>query len=280
MNSRSASVLATAVLLLSTTAAAHAQDEGAWSGFYLGGNLGGADPDSSGSSRLRFDTNLDGGFGDTVRTAAGADAFSPGFCGGAAGGRTPASGCRGDKGGAEYGVRGGYDWQRGRWVFGVVAEYTKNDARDSVSAFSTTPAFYTMTRDLDTTLALRGRVGWSLGARGDYLLYATAGAVRANVDHSFVTSNTANAFGPTGDDRAYGWQAGIGLERKVLDHFTVGLEYLYTRLSDDDYRVRVGRGTAPATNPFLLVNPSGTDLRRADEDFQIGALRLTATYRF
>lgn len=31
-----------------------------------------------------FDTSLDGNFTDTVRTVAGADAFSPGFCGGAA----------------------------------------------------------------------------------------------------------------------------------------------------------------------------------------------------
>jgi len=279
MDLRRLLLIASASALLSP-AAVYAQEAGDWSGFYLSGNLGGSEPDSRGASRLDFDTGLDGRYGDTVRTAAGADAFSPGFCDGAAGGRTPASGCRDDKGGAEYGVRGGYDWQRGRWVFGVLAEYTQNDARDSVSGFSTTPAFYTMTRDLDHTLALRGRVGWTAGERGDYLFYATAGAVRAKIDHSFATSNAANAFAPSGGDRADGWQAGLGVERKVLDNFSVGLEYLYTRVSDDDYRVRVSRGAAPANNPFLLVNANGTDLRRADEDMEVSSVRLTATFRF
>lgn len=280
MDLRRSLLIVSASALLFPAAIVHAQEAGDWSGFYLGGNLGGSEPDSRGASRLGFDTDLNGRYDDTVRTAAGADAFSPGFCGGAATGRTPVSGCRDDKGGAEYGLRGGYDWQNGRWVFGVLVEYTQNDARNSVSAFSTTPAFYTMTRDLDDTLALRGRVGWTAGERGDYLFYATAGAVRAKIDHSFATSNAANAFAPSGDDRADGWQAGLGVERKVLDNFSVGLEYLYTRVSDDDYRVRVSRGAAPATNPFLLVNANGTDLRRADEDLEVSSVRLTATFRF
>ncbi|MGO1073053.1 outer membrane protein [Lysobacter sp. CA199] len=267
-------------VLAAAAAPAYAQtaDDG-WSGFYIGGNLGSSEPDGDGG-RFSFDNNLDGTYGDTVRTAAGADAFSPGFCDGAAGGRTPGLGCRDDKGGADYGVRAGYDWQAGRWVFGLLAEYTQGDIRDSVSAFSTTPAFYTMTRDLDDTLALRGRVGWTFGGEGDYLLYLTAGAVRATIDHSFATSNAANAFTLSGDDRADGWQAGLGLERKVLDHFSVGLEYLFSRIDDDDFRVRTSRGTAPANNPFLLVNANGTDLRRTDKDFEFGSLRLTATYRF
>lgn len=36
-----------------------------------------------------FDTNRDGNFNDTVRTTLGANAFSEGFCQGAAQGRTP-----------------------------------------------------------------------------------------------------------------------------------------------------------------------------------------------
>lgn len=279
MNPQRLASIVVAVLAASAAPAYAQSEQNHWSGFYLGGNLGGSEPSGDGG-RIAFDNNLDGNYGDTVRTAAGADAFSPGFCDGAAGGRTPASGCREDKGGADYGVRAGYDWQSGRWVFGVVAEYTQGDSRDSVSAFSTTPAFYTMTRDLDTTLALRGRVGWAFGGEGDYLAYFTAGAVRAKIDHSFATSNTANAFTLRGDDRADGWQAGVGVERKVLDHFSVGLEYLFSRIDDDDFRVRTSRGTAPANNPFLLVNANGTDFRRTDKDFEFGSLRLTATYRF
>lgn len=279
MQSRLSAALAAATLAL-FAAPSLAQDGGDWSGFYIGGNLGASEPMDDDGSSIRFDTNLDGGSDDTVRTGAGADAFSPGFCDGAANDRTPAGGCRNDKGGADYGVRAGFDWQAGRLVYGLLAEYTQGDARDSVTAFSTTPALYTMTRDLDTTLALRARVGYVFGATSDYLAYGTVGAVRAEIDHSFRSSNTANAFTGRGDDQADGYQAGIGIERKVLDNLSLGLEYLYTSVKDDDYRVRTSQGTAPATNPFILTNPAGTDFKRSDEDFDVGSLRLTATFRF
>lgn len=264
-----------------TAAPAFAQSsDSTWTGFYVGGQVGGSEPSDDGGSRILFDTNLDGTYGDTVRTGAGADAFSPGFCDGAAAARTPASGCSDDKGGAEGGLRAGYDWQSGRFVYGAVLEYTKNDARDSVSAFSTTPAFYTMTRDLDSTVALRARLGMAFGENSDWLGYVTAGAARGKIENSFRTSNAANAFPQSGDSDANGYQAGLGIERKVFDNFSVGLEYLYTRLKDDEFRVRAAPGTAPATNPFLLVNPAGTDFRRSDEDFEVSSVRLTATFRF
>ncbi len=270
------------IALLATSAlpASAQSSNDQWGGFYIGGQVGGSEPSSDSGSRILFDTNLDGNFGDTVRTAAGADAFSPGFCDGAAFGRTPGAGCARDKGGAEAGVRAGFDFQTGNLVYGIVLEYTKNDARDSVAAFSTTPALYTMTRDLDSTLALRGRLGLAFGQDGDWLGYATAGAVRGRFENSFSSSNTANTFPQSGDTDANGYQAGVGIERKVLENFSVGLEYLHTRLKDDEFRVRAERGTAPATNPFVLVNPAGTDFRRSDEDFKLDSLRLTATFRF
>ena len=273
--------VAAAMLLATLAAPAFAQSGDAqWSGFYVGGNVGASEPLGSNDGRILFDTDLDGQFGDTVRTTTAADAFSPGFCGGAATGRTPAAGCSDDKGGADYGLRLGYDWQVGQWVFGVVGEYTQGDARDSVSAFSTTPAFYTMTRDLESTTAIRARVGMAFGENSDWLAYATAGAVRARINNSFTTSNTANSFAASGDSDANGFQAGLGIERKVLDNLSLGLEYLHTRVQDDDARVRVTRGTALATNPFILTNANGTDFRRSDEDFDVGSLRLTATLRF
>lgn len=269
-----------ALLAASALPAAAQSSDNTWSGFYIGGQIGGSEPSSDRGSRILFDTNLDGSFGDTVRTGTGADAFSPGFCDGAANARTPGAGCREDKGGAEAGLRAGFDWQSGNLVYGMVLEYTQNDARDSVSAFSTTPALYTMTRDLDSTLALRARLGLAFGENSDWLGYATAGAVRGRFENSFNTSNGANAFPQSGETDANGYQAGVGIERKILENFSVGLEYLYTRLEDDEFRVRAAPGTAPATNPFLLVNPAGTDFRRSDEDSELNSLRLTGTFRF
>lgn len=274
-------LLATVLGALVLSPIAHAQDMDApWRGFYIGGSIGANAPSDQSTRGVLFDTDLNGQYGDTVRTTAGADAFSPGFCGGRATSPRPITGCTDDKGGDELGARVGYDWQMGRLVFGGVLEYTSNDARDSQSFFSTTPALYEFNRDLDDMIAVRGRVGYAFGETQDWLAYATAGYAEGRLDQSFRTSNTVNSFTPRGDDKADGYQAGLGIERRVTDNFSVGLEYLYTELQDDDYIVRVGPGTAPPTNPFRIVNPAGTDVRRVDEDFAINALKLTATFRF
>lgn len=274
-------LIALALAALATPAFAQSSsDAPTWSGFYFGGSLGVGEPVDSDGGRILFDTNLDGNFGDTVRTTTNADAFSPGFCGGAAGGRTPGEGCGDDKGGTEIGARVGYDWQMGGFVFGAVAEYATFDARDSVTAFSTTPASYTMTRELDSAVSLRGRVGYAFGEDYGWLAYVTGGATRARIDNSFTSTNTANAFTQRGEDRSDGVQYGLGIERRLVGNFSMGLEYLRTEIDDEDFRVRTSRGTQPATNPFILVNPAGTDFKRSDDEFKVGSVRLTANWRF
>ena len=87
------------------------------------------------------------------------------------------------------------------------------------------------------------------------------------------------SYGDSGEGSADGFQAGVGIERRFGSNLSLGLEYLATRLDDGNYRVRA-QGPAPATNPFIRVNPAGTDFRRSDEDFDLDSLRLTATWRF
>jgi hypothetical protein len=57
------------------------------------------------------------------------------------------------------------------------------------------------------------------------------------------------------------------------------VEYLRTSLADDTYRVRAA-GPAPATNPFILVNAQGTDMRRSNDTFTLDSLRVGANFRF
>jgi outer membrane immunogenic protein len=252
---------------------------GDWTGGYVGGHAGVVmDPDDD-SDRFLFDTNLDGTFDDTVRTGAGADAFSPGACDGVAQGPTPADGCIGNNGGADWGVRAGYDWQRGAWVFGVVGEIGMNDVRDAMTSFSTTPASYTAVRKIDSLAALRARIGVAFGADNENLVYATGGYAWVQVENAFFTSNGVNTFTDNGDSDASGAQFGAGYERRFGDAWSFGIEYLTTRLDDDEYRVRAA-GPAPATNPFILANPDGTDFRRSDDDFDFDSVRVTVAYRF
>lgn len=247
-----------------------------WQGLYLGAHAGYTSSDSDDDETLVFDTNLDGGFGDTIRTAAGANAFSPGFCGGAATSSLPATGCRETDDGFEFGARLGYDWRFGNFVVGPVVEIARTNVKDSVAAFSTTPAQYTFERKLKGLAAIRLRGGYAFG---DNLIYATGGYAQGDVDHGFDTTNTANTFVLRGDDKASGYQVGGGYERQIAPQVTLGLEYIYTKLDDDDFTVR-SQGPVAATNPFVIVNPAGSDLRRSNEDLAYHSFRITTAYRF
>lgn len=286
MKTIQAAVTGVALLAASTGAAFAQSADDTWTGGYVGlyGGVTGS-PQDSASDRFIFDTNLDRVYGDTVRTAgtattAGVDAFSPGFCNGAGQGATPAAGCTENDSGADYGVRGGYDMQMGSWVFGVVGEYGGNDVRDAVTAYSTTPAYYTMFRKVDRIAALRLRSGYAFGADSANLVYLTGGMAHAKLENEFTTSNGANSFTTNGDTTGFGWQAGAGYERKLGENVSVGLEYLFTSLEADDQRVRTGPGTAPASNPFLITNPAGTDMRRSDKHLDYGTARATVSWRF
>lgn len=271
---------AAALAALMTAAAggpAMAQD---WTGFYIGGHGGWTGLDDEEGATLLFDRNLDGSFSDTVTTGTGANAFSPGFCGGTPNTAVAADGCQDDDDGSEFGGRLGYDWQMGGWVFGLVGEYTAHDVRDTATGFSTTPANYAFHRDLQSVMALRARVGWAMGPM---LIYATGGFAKGKVDQSFTTTNGANAFNPleSNDDDADGGQFGAGLEYALGGGWTIGGEYLRTTLEPDDYVVRVTQGSAPPTNPFVLApNTTGTDIIRSDDEIRLNSFRIGLNYRF
>ncbi len=275
--------LAGAVILGLTASPAFAQEtteDAPFNGLYVGA-AGGYDvqPNDAGSSIL-FDRNLDGRFGDSVTTAAGANAFSSGFCNGAttATTLTGGRGCRKDQDGAAYYGRVGMDTQRGNIVVGVVGEFGKSEITDSVTAFSTTPASYVMTRSVDWEASIRGRAGYAVNTT---LFYGTFGAGYAKIDRDFYSTNTGNVYQQSGKRQQFGILGGGGIEQKVTPNISVGMEYMFHQYQDDDFRVRVTQGTQPATNPFVLApNTTGTDFRRSDDKFRWHSLRATAAFRF
>lgn len=256
-----------------------AQDADNWTGFYVGAHVGYAFQPNDDDESILFDTQLDGTFGDTVRTITTANAFGPGFCGGVATTATPAGGCEDDRDGVEYGLQLGYDYQapQSSLVVGVVADYSRSRLRDSVSAFSTTPANYVMTRRLRDSFTIRGRFGVSMGRA---LIYATGGVAYGSVRNSFTTTNTANSFTDNGDEHGWGGVVGGGLEYRLSGPFSIGAQYLYRSIDAGDYVVRAGPGTAPLTNPFRIVNPNGTDFMRSGERLSSHGVTLTLNYRF
>lgn len=267
-----------ATVALMLAAPAVAQDSGPvdWTGPYVGVSFGKTWQKNDGDEHLRFDTNRDGNYNDVIRTASGANAFSPGTCGGAARGPTPASGCNSDKNAISWMGHIGYDRQFGSIVAGVVAEGGQAFIDDKVSEFSTTPAFYTMRRKIDWNANLRARLGYT--TPGGIMPYITGGLAYAQVQNYFRTSNTANSFTPVdAEEDAWGWTMGGGVEAKVAPNFSIGARYLWTRYNVGDYRVDVGQGTAPATNPFVLTG--GASINRGDK-FDTQSLMVTTSFRF
>lgn len=274
---KTVSAASLALLLAGVAAPALAQTAPDWSGPYIGVFGGFVQPDEDANETLRFDRDLDGQYDDTVTTSGGANAFTD-FCADqVSGGPTP---CDDDSSGVEGGVKLGYDMQFGRWVVGAVGELAGSDAEDSVTGFSSTPAYYSFTRNLDHTAALRARVGY---AAGPALIYATGGAAYGKVENSFVTSNRANSFTVTADeDDADGYQFGGGVEWRLAPNLTFTSEYLYSDLETGEYNIRVAsNGTTPATNPFILApNTTGTDMIRSSDSFKTHGFRLGMNVRF
>jgi outer membrane immunogenic protein len=271
-----------ATMLFAAPAFAQEMTEDApFSGVYIGA-AGGYDvqPNDVGSSIL-FDRNLDGSFGDVVRTGTGANAFSTGFCNGRARSQlSPAAGgsCRNDDNGYAYYGRVGADSQMGNIVVGVVGEFGKSEINDSVTAFSTTPAAYVMTRTIDWEASVRGRLGF---AANTTLFYGTFGGAYARIDRSFFSTQSVNTFTGSGKRNQFGITGGGGVEQKIGPNFSVGLEYMYHQYQDDDYRVRVtGAPGTPFTNATNGGTVNGTDFRRSDDKFRWHSVRATAAFRF
>lgn len=274
---KTVSTASLALLLTGVAAPALAQSAPDWSGPYVGVFGGFTQPRDDRNETLVFDRDLDGQYDDTVVTSGGADAFTS-FCADQV--SSGAKPCDSDGSGVEGGVKLGYDMQFGRWVVGAVAEAAGSDAEDSVTGFSSTPAYYSFTRNLDHTAALRARVGY---AAGPALIYATGGVAYGKVENSFVTNNSANSFTVTADeDDADGYQFGGGVEWRLAPNLTFTGEYIYSDLETGEYNIRVANsGTTPATNPFILApNTTGTDMTRSGDAFKTHAFRLGMNVRF
>ncbi len=278
---KKSTLLATAILAGSFAQPAVAQDTDPdfFNGFYVGGSISAETVDDGPNSTITFDIDQDGDYGERVRTTTGANAFSPGLCNGRPAGGPANTGCLDDDTGLGYQAKIGYDVRvDGPMVAGLVLEGSKPNAVDYMTGFSTTPASYTIAREVDYSVALRGRLGISPGS-GRGLIYATGGVTYGKMDHEFTTTNTANSFTDVDDDKwVFGTQLGAGGELYVTDNLSLNLEYLITSYDGDDYTVAVGSGTAGPTNPFLLAS-GGTNIKPAD-DLTVQSIRAGVNFRF
>jgi outer membrane immunogenic protein len=239
-------------------------------------------PASTGWSGLYVGVHGGYGFGDSGELSLSPFAF-PGLVtaftpAGAAPGSSFAGG-----GGFDDGFVGGahigYDWQVNNLVLGAILDVTYTDIGDRQSAFSRTPATYTISRDLDWLATLRGRLGYAVNDR--LLIYGTGGLAYGDVDFGYSQPGSAAAFTTSGgQDSDFGYVVGGGVETKLTDNISLGLEYLYTNLGGNDFRADLVNGPfgGPAGAPGS--SPTGTTLTGSDDDFDFHTIQAKISYRF
>jgi outer membrane immunogenic protein len=168
-----------------------------WTGFYLGGTIGGA-------SQTATTTDVD--YYDYGGSLSQSDVSFV------------------------YGLHAGYNWQYGMGVFGIEADISGNtfDKR-----FSDLNCGGGCTRTLEASSdwfsTVRGRLGL---ASGNALVYVTGGV--AFVDRKQSYNLTNNPVTPvSANDVATGFAAGAGVEVALNNHWSVRAEYLYIGVPDE-----------------------------------------------
>jgi outer membrane immunogenic protein len=194
-----------------------------WTGFYVGANLGGGWSDSS--SHLH------------VAPGPGPVTISPGD---AATINANANGSqRSSSGGFAGGLEGGYNYQTGRWLFGLETDFgafrlEESDARTVQSRLLINPAVsYTVGARLKTNWlwTLRPRIGYTFGP---WLVYGTAGMAMSNINATASYTDTRIAptvfTSSTRSQTETGWTAGLGTAYALTPQWSVKGEWLYVRL--------------------------------------------------
>ena len=223
-----------------------------WTGFYIGGDVGGAWSHTSGSW-----TGLPSAAAFGVNPTSGSLSGSS-FLGG---------------------VHAGYDYQFApTWVFGVEGDWdwthTRGSNTGAWTGFGTGApipgAATTMNSTVDWLASLRGRLGYLVTP--NVLAYATGGVAWGDVHYSGTAANPATgyaastAFNNTSD----GFVVGGGLEWAITHNWSLRGEYLF-------YHLNSGAGaTAPGTPAVFAGFPSSFSWSRTNID----VARAGLSYKF
>jgi outer membrane immunogenic protein len=161
-----------------------------WTGFYIGGQLGGAWNESTWSQ-------------------------PPGSIFSSATFGTPGSGFL-------YGGQAGYNYQINQFVLGAEGDFAGATEKGSATCVGRTGpvAGATCQTKQDWLASIRGRVGFAL----DRLLFYGDSGVAFTDYHFAETTLRPQSFG--GGSRT-GWTIGLGVEYAFTDHITGGVEYNY-----------------------------------------------------
>jgi len=164
-----------------------------WTGFYIGGNVGGAW------------SGVD--WSDVTFTGERFNKTDSGFIGGG---------------------QIGYNQQIGNLLLGVEATLSGADlSRDFNSILFPSVRF---SADIDTIATVTGRFGF---ASNQWLLYGKAGWAGAQVDFSGHSAAPLPVDSFSFDNWRNGWTVGAGLEYKIARNISLGVEYSFIELGSE-----------------------------------------------
>ncbi len=169
-----------------------------WTGFYLGGTIGGA---------YQTGTTTDVDYYDYGGSYSQSDVSFV------------------------YGLHAGYNWQYGMGVFGIEADISGDTFDKSVSSLDCgTNCTRTFKASSDWFSTVRGRLGLT---SGNALVYVTGGV--AFVDRKQIFNTTFDPFvtPASANSVATGFAAGAGVEVALNNHWSVRAEYLFIGVPEE-----------------------------------------------
>ena len=133
--------------------------------------------------------------------------------------------------GAIAGATLGYNWQKGRYVYGIETDLSYANIRGST--VGTDPTFGNCVAThcesaIKALGTLRGRVGMTWK---NLLPYVTGGLAYADL-HGAEGTGVPGSFGGSGSKWVAGWTLGGGVEAKLTPKWSGKIEYLYVDLGD------------------------------------------------
>lgn len=137
--------------------------------------------------------------------------------------------------GFAYGLGAGYDFDTGGLVVGIEGEIMDSTAKKCVGSASVSEVCAKAGRDL----YVGGRVGTTIGASKNTLLYAKGGYTdaRSKVTITETTGNTTTIDRFSDNDG--GWRVGAGVETKTSNNLLLKGEYRYSDYGDGVSRHQV-----------------------------------------
>jgi outer membrane immunogenic protein len=175
-----------------------------WTGFYLGGNLGG------GWARTETDFS------------AGGSVFA-----------NATNNLTGVLGGAQL----GYNWQLGPAVLGAESDFQFTGMKGTLAAPTCPAAVCGATANASYTQhmpwfgTVRGRLGY---AKDSWLVYGTGGYAYARLESDASASAGVTSVTLSREETRSGWVAGGGIELALARNWSARMEYLYMDLGRKD----------------------------------------------